>query len=109
MKRFKISSISENGSKGFELKSRGSLIKVLAVRRGMQIFCYRNLCPHTGVNLDWVKDQFLDTSGKYIQCATHGAIFQIEDGYCISGPCTGDNLIPLKVRIEGEFFEILHC
>ena len=107
MKRFKISTIADNGSKGFEVNFGESLIKVLAVRRGRQIFCYRNLCPHTGVNLDWVKDQFLDGSGNYIQCATHGAIFQIEDGYCISGPCAGDKLIPLKVRTEGDFFEIL--
>jgi len=107
MKRFKISAIADNSSKGFEVKYGETLIKVLALRRGRQIFCYRNLCPHTGVNLDWVKDQFLDASSKYIQCATHGAIFQIEDGYCISGPCAGENLIRLKVKTEGEFFEIL--
>ena len=37
-----------------------------------------------------------------ILCATHGALFRIEDGHCLSGPCVGESLTPLPVSIEGE-------
>ena len=51
--------------------------------------------------LDWVPDQFLAPEKDMIQCATHGALFRIEDGHCLAGPCTGENLTPLPVHVEG--------
>jgi len=78
------------------------------VRRGAAVFAYHNRCPHTGVNLDWQPNQFLDLSNRYIQCATHGALFRLEDGFCLRGPCVGQYLQALRVVIEGEqvFIEI---
>ena len=70
------------------------------VRRGELLMAYKNSCPHTGVNLEWQPDQFLDLSNSYIQCATHGALFRLEDGYCLRGPCAGDALEPVEVRLE---------
>ena len=103
----KISTIPENGSKGLTIVIGEHEIRVIVVRLGDAIYCYHNACPHTGVSLDWAADQFLDTSGSLIQCATHGALFRIEDGFCISGPCAGQKLVPLKVNMEGELFEIV--
>jgi nitrite reductase/ring-hydroxylating ferredoxin subunit len=50
-------------------------------------------------------DRFLDSEGELIQCATHGALFRIESGECLRGPCLGAFLepLPLKVR-EGRVF-----
>jgi len=107
MCRYRLSSIPENGSKGLTLRLPDRELKVIAVRRGGTVRCYYNICPHTGVNLDWQADQFLDESGTLIQCATHGALFRIEDGYCIAGPCAGESLRSLAVRITGDSFEIL--
>ncbi len=107
MGRYKLSSVPKYGSKGLTIKRSGHEVKVVAVRQGNAVYCYHNICPHTGVNLDWVANQFLDVSGKLIQCATHGALFRIEDGYCVSGPCAGQNLNPLAVKIDGDSFEIL--
>ncbi len=104
--QFKISSIPENGCKGLSVKHGMDEIKVIIFRQGTEIYAYQNTCPHTGVNLDWMPDQFLDISGKLIQCSTHGALFQITDGYCISGPCAGQNLRALKLNIKDEGFEI---
>lgn len=97
----------DGGSKGLSLQLGDREIEVLAIRFGTKVYCYLNRCPHTGVNLDWVADQFLDNSGEYVQCATHGALFRIDDGFCVSGPCAGQALTALKVRVEGEYFEIL--
>jgi len=70
-------------------------------KRG-QLYCYLNSCPHTGVNLDWMPDQFLDISGELIQCATHGALFSIKTGLCIRGPCLGQSLKAFEWVMEGD-------
>ncbi|MEH6559018.1 MAG: Rieske 2Fe-2S domain-containing protein [Oceanicoccus sp.] len=74
-----------------------------AVKKDGQIYLYRNKCPHLGIELNWQEDQFLDMDGALIQCSTHGALFLIEDGECVSGPCLGERLesMPFEI-IEGN-------
>ncbi|MCY1188410.1 hypothetical protein D9M73_295170 [compost metagenome] len=77
-------------------------MKILATRRGGQVFLYRNRCPHRGVPLEWQPDRFLDASASLIQCATHGALFLIETGECIAGPCAGAALTPLHCHEDEQ-------
>tara|TARA_R110000782_G_scaffold41101_3_gene94533 strand:- start:1312 stop:1554 length:243 start_codon:yes stop_codon:yes gene_type:complete len=73
-----------------------------------KILSYLNRCPHTGVNLEWVPNQFLDHNNEFIQCATHGALFKIETGLCIHGPCVGDKLEAIEnAIIENKIYLIL--
>ncbi len=103
-----ISTLGDPGSRGFVLESQGGSVALFVVRRGELLMAYKNSCPHTGVNLEWQPDQFLDLSNSYIQCATHGALFRLEDGYCLRGPCAGDALEPVEVRLEaGQVVVIL--
>ncbi len=60
-----------------------------AVRRDGIAYFYINRCPHRGIPLEWQPDKFLDQSASLIQCATHGALFLIESGECVAGPCAG--------------------
>lgn len=81
-----------------EATSRGFVvagISLLLVRRDGHVHAYRNRCPHRGIPLEWQPDQFLDVSGSLIQCATHGALFLIESGECVAGPCAGEYLARL--------------
>jgi nitrite reductase/ring-hydroxylating ferredoxin subunit len=80
--------LNEGKSLGFDVNG----LKILAVRRAGQVYVYQNRCPHRGVPLEWHADQFLDDSASLIQCATHGALFLIENGECIAGPCEGKSL-----------------
>lgn len=73
---------------------------LLAVRRGEQVFVYENCCPHWGSPLDIVPGRFLDPTGERILCTTHGAIFRIEDGLCLKGPCLGAHLRPADVEVR---------
>ena len=75
---------------------------LILLRRGDQVLAYLNRCPHRGLELDWVPNQFLDPSGRYLQCATHGALFHPEDGRCIQGPCAGRGLERVPVEVEGD-------
>jgi nitrite reductase/ring-hydroxylating ferredoxin subunit len=54
------------------------------------------------VTLNWMPDQFLDLEGRYIQCATHGALFRFEDGLCLAGPCPGKRLEPVPFNLVGS-------
>jgi nitrite reductase/ring-hydroxylating ferredoxin subunit len=73
--------------------------EVVAVRQGGTVHVYRNECPHIGISLNFQPDVFLDTEQRYIQCANHGALFQIEDGLCVYGPCQGESLVLLKAQV----------
>ena len=72
---------------------------LFAVKKNGQVYVYRNKCPHLGVQLNWMEDQFLDSDGSLIQCTTHGALFLIESGECVAGPCIKKHLEAVPVKI----------
>ena len=95
--------IPDGGSRGFTLRAAdGREVRVFAVRRGDVVRAYVNRCPHRGTPLDWRPHEFLDPDGRHILCATHGAVFRIEDGVCIAGPCTFEQLTPLPLERRGD-------
>jgi nitrite reductase/ring-hydroxylating ferredoxin subunit len=104
----RLQDLADPGSRGINLHTLNGPLELFLVRKGKDVFAYHNHCPHTGVNLDWIADQFLDPSGGFIQCATHGALFRIEDGVCLRGPCAGDRLRAIELEIDqGELFVVL--
>ncbi|KAF0861852.1 Rieske 2Fe-2S domain-containing protein [Pseudomonas sp. LD120] len=92
------SDLPEAGSRGFQLEG----LKLFAVRRDRQTYVYVNRCPHRGVALEWQVDQFLDASASLIQCASHGALFLIESGECVAGPCAGQFLEAIDCREDSQ-------
>lgn len=91
-------SLAEGQSRGFLLGETN----LLAVRKGGQVHAYVNRCPHKGVPLEWHADEFLDSSRSLIQCARHGALFLIDSGECITGPCEGESLTALPCREDAS-------
>ena len=93
----------EGQSRGFSLND----LQLLAVRRDGRVYAYRNHCPHRSLNLEWRADDFLDASGSMLQCAHHGALFLIESGECVTGPCAGQTLqaVPCLEDIEGIWID----
>ena len=100
-----INDIKEGNSKAYTLTiSPTDKLSLFIVRHGGKYFAYENHCPHTGINLEWQADQFLDPSEQYIQCSTHGALFRIDNGLCEWGPCLGKYLQPLNIEIDNGKF-----
>ena len=97
-----LAEIEDGGAKGFSLDFEGERLELFVVRNGRELRAYENACPHIGTPLDWTPDQFLDAAGENILCATHGALFRIEDGYCTAGPCMGDKLTPFEVELDDQ-------
>ena len=95
--------LEEATSKGFR-SHRGP---VFAVKYDNEIYVYQNECPHLGINLEFREDEFLDQEGRLIQCSTHGALFEIETGNCLSGPCQGEHLSKVDFKIENDTIFVL--
>ena len=88
--RCSLRDIPEGEARGFESMEGNNIFSYFIVRRGKSVFAYENSCPHTGSPLDWTPNQFFDKKRNNLMCATHGALFEVETGLCIDGPCMGD-------------------
>ena len=103
-----MAALSEGGSRGFSVVLGQETLEGFMVRSGDGVYAYRNSCPHTGAPLDWTPDSFLNIDGTLIQCALHGALFQIETGLCVYGPCVNQHLTPLPVEVtDGGIFLVV--
>lgn len=87
-----LEDIEVGGSAGFAVEVDDRKIGIMAIRQGNDVYTYVNSCPHIGAPLDFKPGQFLDLGREHILCSTHGALFRITDGHCISGPCAGRGL-----------------
>lgn len=92
-----MADLPETGSMGF---GDGSTESVFAVCRDGIVRVYRNRCPHAGAPLNWMPHRFLDRSGEHIICSAHGALFDIDSGACVAGPCPGQSLVAVPFVIR---------
>ena len=95
-----VNDIDNNGSTGFVIDTQDGRCGLMVVRKDDRVYSYLNSCPHIGTPLEIQPNRFLDQSGQHILCATHGALFQIEDGLCIAGPCVNDKLTPVAIDVR---------
>ena len=91
--------LADPGAKGFRMGEGDWPLRGFVVRRGGNVHAYVNHCPHAGFPLNWSPDAFLAPDAPLILCAMHGALFEIETGLCLSGPCDGLQVRALAVRV----------
>lgn len=100
-----LDEIEDGDSNAFFLERNGKMESFMVIRKGQTAFVYINSCPHIGAPLDLAPGRFLTPDKSMIICSTHGALFRIEDGFCLSGPCAEKTLTQIPVRIhEGEIY-----
>jgi len=95
-----LAELQPTGSHGFAVGEGDWPLRGFVVRRGQHVHAYVNHCPHAGFPLNWRPDAFLAPQAPLILCSMHGALFEIETGACVSGPCVGVGLRTLPVRVE---------
>lgn len=95
--------IPDREARAFDTTAYGILF---ITQRDGQFFAYKNICPHLQIELEFLENEFLDQDKEFIQCSTHGALFQAETGECISGPCLGESLtvVPIQVHSDGGIY-----
>jgi nitrite reductase/ring-hydroxylating ferredoxin subunit len=75
------------------------------VRYGGSVRGFLNRCAHVPIELDWNEGQFFESSGLYLMCSTHGALYDPETGRCAGGPCRGGSLRQISVvEREGKIY-----
>lgn len=72
------------------------------VNKSGHFTAYINSCPHLKIPLEWQENDFICKDTDLLRCATHGALFLPESGLCVSGPCAGQRLKPVKIALKGE-------
>ena len=92
------SELEEDQARGVEIDGKS----IVLVKKDGQVHAYVNWCPHLGIELNFMPDQFLDSDNAFLMCANHGALFEIDSGHCLSGPCSGDALMKIDVVVEGD-------
>jgi len=97
-----IHEIEEEESKEFFVTRGESDQSILVVKKDGQLSVFINNCPHLGIPMNLEPDRFLDMEKNFIMCSTHGALFKIDDGECVQGPCLGKKLSPVPYEIRGE-------
>ncbi len=88
-----------DGGKGvrFPVTAGGEGATAFVVRYDNQPHAYLNRCAHVPMELDWTPGEFFESSGLYLMCATHGALYEPETGRCAGGPCRGGRLHKIRV------------
>ncbi|MBW8300738.1 MAG: Rieske (2Fe-2S) protein [Hydrogenophaga sp.] len=99
--------IGEAEAKGFG-PFDGARRKVVLTRRRGVLYAWLDACPHysTGTPMAWKTDAYLNGEKTHLTCHSHGALFEIETGECVLGPCLGQKLkaVDIVVSDEGEIF-----
>lgn len=93
--------LDDPGCREFRVGEGDWPFKGFIVRRGDDVFAYQNYCMHVGHPLNWQPDSFLNADDSLIVCASHGALYEIDSGVCVSGPCPGKTLRKVSVEIRG--------
>lgn len=98
----RVDDIPDGGAIAVDAALRDGEESVIVLRRDDMVRAYLNICPHAGRRLDWAPGKFL-LKDKLLICAAHGASFQDAEGLCVGGPCRGEHLRAVAVRVtDGE-------
>ncbi len=98
-----LSLIAEGRARNFVLQIGQGRFHGFVVRRGQDVRGYVDRCPHAGLPLAQTLDDYLTPNGDQIACSWHGALFAIDDGLCVGGPCAGARLKAWPVTVRDGF------
>jgi nitrite reductase/ring-hydroxylating ferredoxin subunit len=97
--------IDDPGCREFRIGDGDWPFRGFVVRRGDDVYAYQNFCMHVGHPLNWKPDSFLTKDGSRIICSSHGALYEIESGLCVAGPCPGKKLRAVDAEVrDGQVF-----
>jgi len=89
----------------FTVEFEARPLAAFAVRFDGAVHGYLNQCAHVPMELDWQEGQFFESSGLYLICSTHGAMYEPDSGLCVGGPCRGASLAKLRIEErDGKVF-----
>lgn len=100
----RLEEIPDGASHGFDPGGIGR-DTLFVVRQGNELHGWYDRCPHEGLTpLPYRRHAYLNQAGTRIVCFAHGAQFDIATGEGLKGPCVGQSLdpVPLRLTSRGE-------
>jgi nitrite reductase/ring-hydroxylating ferredoxin subunit len=97
-----VGDLVPGATRKFLLPTAGEPTEAFLVNVDGALHAWVNRCRHVEITMDWVEGRFLDESGRYVVCATHGALYEPDTGKCVSGPPFGRFLIRVPLRVDGD-------
>lgn len=104
-----VDDVAEGQARGFG-PLEGSKRKVIVLRRNGVLHAWLDACPHysTGTPMAWKTDAYLNGERTHLTCHSHNALFEMDTGECILGPCLGQSLTRIEIAVgeEGGVFVV---
>ncbi len=97
-----LDAIADGKARNYVVQMRAGRFHGFVVRRGDKVHGYVDRCPHMGLPLAQQLDEYFTPDGGLIACSWHSALFRVDDGACVGGPCTGAALTPWPVHVEND-------
>jgi nitrite reductase/ring-hydroxylating ferredoxin subunit len=102
-----LSDLPDPGTREFTVGVGEWPVPGFVVRYRGEVRAYLNRCPHAGHLLNWKTDNFFAPEGSLLTCTSHDAMFDVDTGVCVAGPCVGRSLRALQIDIvDGQI--LLH-
>ena len=98
----RLDELPDGGARGFDSAGPRPRHACSWCAAAIGVHVWRNACPHHGTPMAWRKDAYLNAAGNRIVCYGHGALFEIDTGVCIRGPCVGQALTPVSVERDAD-------
>ena len=98
----KLSDIEEGSATNAVIELADGHRHLILTRKADEVNVFLNSCPHTGVRLDWKVGVFLTVDKAHLQCSTHGALFELDSGFCVAGPCINKCLVKLQTKVYDQ-------
>lgn len=99
----RLDELASSGTHGFAIGGGDWPLRGFVVYVNNQVRGFVNRCPHVGHPLNLRPHRFLTADGTLILCSSHGALFEKATGLCVAGPCAGQYLEALPLKIESGF------
>ncbi|CAN5474387.1 hypothetical protein BH09PSE5_BH09PSE5_03420 [soil metagenome] len=94
--------LPEGGSLAVTVPASGRDTTILLARRQGAVHAWLDHCPHTGMSLRWDPRPFATADGRFLECASHSALFRVTDGVCVRGPCKDERLTARSVETRNR-------
>ena len=104
-----LEDIEDDNAVGMVARVAGKQRNIFVIRQGGDVHAYVNWCPHNQVLIDQIPGQFFNSEKTMLRCSKHGALFQINDGLCVEGPCEGESLQPLSCIVDNGVIYLEDC
>ncbi len=97
----KLQDLQEGETKLISVEGEPPYRSIVLVKSKDQFLAYWNVCQHIAIPLDGGLGS-LPLIGGYLVCSTHGAKYEVTDGTCVKGPCTGSKLPAIELEMTDD-------